>query len=147
MFWLFALVFTVSCATNSVKTDLEKKVQSQEARTLLEIREDTALILNRHPELRKVIKGQVQARIEASLKTHTELRKRESKLISLMLEHSLIPIKDLKASTLESEILSVYAEKGQNISGLIAAIRELTKEEHPDKDFIKEMGVLIREMR
>lgn len=149
---IIALVtLTAACSHkgNSRKWNLEEKISRQENKNLQEIRSDMKDILDHHPELAQGIKTQIAEHLDKFLQKQLALRARESQIIQLKLEKSMLEdtVENHRLrSELQKSLTEVYKQKGQNVFNLVRQIKLLTVPVKPHPSFYREFHLFMKEV-
>lgn len=148
-FNLFLLGFLLSCSNLQEERSLSTRIHAEVARSLQEIKSQAELLLSEHPELTSEAKAELRSILARAIETQQLLKDEESKIIQLLLKHSL-RVHQLTETELEEKsklhlrLRMVYKEKSRNVEDLIVKIVTLTEENKISEsfrhDFVDFMG-------
>ncbi len=149
---LFALGCLISCASHKDSRTLSQRIESEQVRSLQEIKSHTVLLLDGHPELSDQTKSELNSMLDRTMLKLQSLKDEESRILQLLLTQSLkvgqptdVDLKD--KVKLEKRLNELYQEKSENILGLVKNIVTLSEKNVINDSVRHDLIFLIRELR
>lgn len=152
---ILGLCLLASCSTvkpSKEKVRLSERIQSEEARSIQEIKSHTELLLDEHPELDDVTRNELKEFLNVTMTRHQQLKDDESRIFQLLLQKS-IRINSLTAQELKDKrdlkksLSEVYKEKSNNVHTLINKMVELSNKNQISESFKDDMWLFMRDFR
>jgi hypothetical protein len=152
IFLMAVLGSITSCSTLPENPKLSEKIQSEEVRSLQEIKSHAEMLLDEHPELDETTKDELRGILNNSIATHQNLKDQESKILQLLLDQSfkinqLTPQELKEKNELKLRLSRVYTEKSNNVFALIKSIVDLSKKRPISEGFRNDMLMIMRDFR
>jgi hypothetical protein len=149
---LLSLVLMTSCSTTTEKSSLSQRIQTEEVRSLQEIKSHAGFLLESHPELGAETKKELGALLDTTITKQQALKDEESRIFQLLLGESL-RVNQLTESeakdtnSLKMRLREVYEERSKNVLTLINRIVSLSERKVINESFRHDMIDFIRDAR